>query len=82
MIGEHKKEGILRASGGEEPMWLMLANEVCSIASPAVKKDIMPKTALNVREEEKWELKLTSLTLTQKKARYTKEVKPKAVEWP
>jgi hypothetical protein len=67
MTGEREEEGTPEVNGGEEPMWPMLANEVCSIASHVVKKDIMPKTALNAREREEWEPKLTSLTSTQKR---------------
>jgi hypothetical protein len=55
----------------------MPANEEHSTASPAVKKDTMPKTAPDVKKKGKQGLKLISLTLMQKKTHYMKEAKPK-----
>jgi hypothetical protein len=82
MIGEPEEEGTQEANREEEPTWPTLASKVYSTASLAAKKDTMPKIAPNVREKGEWEPRLTLSTLIQKKTHYTKEAKPKKVEWP
>jgi hypothetical protein len=59
----------------------MPVNKTHSIASPAEKKDIMPKTVLDAKGEEKQELKPTLSISTQKRTPSMKEAKPKKVEW-
>jgi hypothetical protein len=76
----HEGEGTREANGEEELVWLTLAKEAYSIASPVVKKVITPRTAPNDKEREEQELRLISSILTQKKTQCTKEAKQEAAE--
>jgi hypothetical protein len=55
----------------------MPANEERLTASLVAKRDIMLKIALDTKEEERLELRLTLSTSMQKKTRCTREAKPK-----